>query len=60
VHFFEHLEHADVRAALGAAAGEHQADARAVRRVGRNGIMTGFARLRRRSNGGQQNNGSDE
>jgi len=49
-----------VRAALGAAAGEHQADARAVRRVGRNGIMTGFARLRRRSNGGQQNNGSDE
>ena len=35
VQFFQHLQHADVRTALGAAAGEHQTDAWPLRAVGR-------------------------
>jgi len=43
-----------VCAPLGAAAGEHQADTRPVRRNWRNGVLAGVARLRRSGEGGQQ------
>ena len=54
VHFLEHLEHADVGAALGAAAGEHQPDARTMGRGRRSGIMPDFALLPRSGQSGQQ------
>ncbi len=47
----EHLEHADVRGAARAAAGEREADARALRRVGRRALRVGRGRCERRARG---------
>jgi hypothetical protein len=42
-----------VRAPFGAAAGEHQADARTERRIWRNRVLARLTRLRRSGEGGQ-------